>query len=179
MDGTARMRLQLERFGPVAGDVGGLLFFAFWVTRAHQVAVPAVLEVVVYVLALASLIPALVGYQLAQGAASSAWVGWAGIAAMGYGFAGQWALLCSGLALFGVSVVRCGVHARLPGLLLVAGGSLLLVVQAFAPVFSRSFAYLNPGWRGLTAVALVLVAAALTDLDVTSRETVRPQRVQP
>ena len=49
-------------------------------------------------------------------------------------------------------------------------GSILLVVQAWAPVFQRAFDNVQPGWRALMGVALILVAAAFTDLDVRTRD---------
>lgn len=150
--------------------MGGLLFFAFWMTHARPIALPGILVALLDLAAPALVVIAMLGYQLAQGSAPAAWVGWAGIASIMFGFAGHWALLCAGFVLFGIAVIRCKVHPRLPGILLVVAGSLLLVVQTWAPVFQRAFDNVHPGWRALMGVALILVAAAFTDLDVRTRD---------
>jgi membrane-bound ClpP family serine protease len=93
------------------------------------------------------------------------------VGAIGLGFGGTLSLVCAGLALFGVAMVRCGVHPRLPGLLLVSGGAVLLVAQAFAPGFGRAVSGTSPAWGVLMGLALVAVAGALADLDVLHRES--------
>jgi hypothetical protein len=44
------------------------------------------------------------------------------------------------------------------------------VVQTWAPVFQRAFDNVQPGWRALMGLALILVAAAFTDLDIRTRD---------
>lgn len=169
MAGTERLMDRLKRFGPLCGDVGGLLFFVFWMTRARQGGLPLGLGALVDLATVGLVLAALLGYQLTQGSSSAAWLGWAGIASVGLGFGGSLALVCAGLVLFGASIVRCGVHPRLPGWLLVGSGSVLMVSVAFAPGFGRAWANLSVTWSAVMGAALVVVAAALADLDVIER----------
>jgi hypothetical protein len=170
MEGTARLIAWLERSAPLAGDVGGLLFFAYWTTRARGTELPAALSVLLDGATILLVTLAVLGYQLAQGAKPRAWVGWAGVAAIGLGFAGSLSLVASGLVLFGVSILLCGVHPQLPGRLLIAGGSFLLVAQAFAPGFGRADSGASAAWSVLMGLALVGVAGAMADLDVLHRD---------
>lgn len=170
MDSTARLMGRVERWGPSAGDLGGLFFFAFWMAHARAFPLPGSVVALIDLGATVLVVLAMLSYQLAQGSASAAWVGWAAIASVMFGFAGQWALLCAGLMLFGISIIRCAVHPKLPGVMLLVAGTLLLVVQAYAPVFQRAFDNLGTGWRGVMGVSLVLVAAAFTDLDIRARD---------
>jgi hypothetical protein len=109
------------------------------------------------------------GYQLAQGTTPSAWIGWAGAAAIGMGFTGSLSLLCAGLALFGLAIVRCRVHPPLPGFLLIAGGVVLFMAQGFAPGFGKAHASPSPVWGALMGMALVAIAGAMADLDALHR----------
>jgi hypothetical protein len=113
---------------------------------------------------------AVVGYQLAQGTKARAWIGWAAAATIAAGFGGSLALVCAGLAMFGLAIVRCGVHPRLPGELLVVGGVVLLFAQALAPGFGRADAGASPLWSALMGIALVGVAGAMVDLDTVHRD---------
>jgi len=171
--GTERLMGRLKRRGPVCGDVGGLLFFVFWMTRARQSALPPGVGVLVDLATVALVLVALLGYQLAQASAPAAWLGWGGVAAVGLGFGGSLALLSAGLVLFGISIVRCGVHPRLPGWLLAGAGWALMVSVALAPGFGRAWANLSIGWSVVMGAALVVVAAALADLDVIERAEAR------
>lgn len=167
--GTERLMERLERVGPLCGDIGGLLFFVFWMTRARQSGVPLGLGALVDLATVALVLVALLGYQFAQSSSTSAWLGWAGIASVALGFSGSLALVCAGLVLFGASIVRCRVHPRLPGWLIVGAGSVLLVSVAYAPGFGRAWANLSGTWSVVMGAALVVVAAALADLDVIER----------
>ena len=112
--GTEGLLDRPKRRGPLCGDIGGLLFFVYWMTRARQSPVPFGLGVLVDLATVALVLVALMGYQLAQSSAPSAWLGWSGVAAVGLGFSGSLPLICAGLMLFGISIVRCGVHPGLP-----------------------------------------------------------------
>ena len=171
--GTERLMDRLKQQGPLCGDVGGLPFFVFWMTRARQTPLPFGLGVVVDLATVALVLVALIGYQLAQSSAPSSWLGWSGVAAVGLGFGGSLALLCAGLVLFGISIVRCGVHPRLPGWLLLGAGWVLMVSVTLAPGFGRQWANLSVGWSAAMGAALVVVAAALADLDVIERAEAR------
>lgn len=171
--GTERVMRLLERRGPLLGDAGGLLFFAYWTAQAKPDLLPLGVVVVLDLATAACVGMALLGYQLSQGAASSAWFGWAGLAAVGLGFGGSLALVSAGLVLFGVSIVRCRVHPPLPGRLLVAAGLTLMASVAWAPGFGRAWGNLSVGWSVVMGAALVVVAAALADLDVIERAEAR------
>ena len=171
--GTERLMDRLKRRGPLCGDIGGLLFFVFWMTRARQSPVPFGLGVFVDLATVTLVLVALMGYQLAQSSAPSAWLGWSGVAAVGLGFSGSLPLICAGLMLFGISIVRCGVHPRLPGWLLLGAGWVLMVSVGLAPGFGRQWANLSAGWSAVMGAALVVVAAALADLDVIERAEAR------
>jgi hypothetical protein len=114
---------------------------------------------------------AVLGYQLLLGTTPSAWIGWAGAAAVGLGFGGSLPMLCAGLSLFGISIVRCAVYPRLPGFLLIGGGVALMFGWAYAPGFGRADSGPSVGWGVVMGAALVMVAAALADLDVLERQS--------
>jgi hypothetical protein len=171
--GTERLMDRLRRRGPLCGDVGGLLFFVFWMTRARQHSLPLGLGTVVDLATVALVLVALLGYQLAQASAPAGWLGWAGVATVALGFSGSLAMVAAGLMLFGASIVRCGVHPRLPGWLLVGAGWVLVLGVALAPGFGRAWANLSPVWSAVMGAALVVVAAALADLDVIERAEAR------
>lgn len=169
VQGTERLMGLLERRGPLFGDIGGLLLFAFWMTQARQSGLPAIVAAALHLATMATVMMAVLGYQFAQGSAPSAWLGWAGAATIGLGFGGALSMVAAGLVLFGISIVRCGVHPKLPGWLLAAAGVVLLWSLALAPGFGRAWGNLSAGWSLLMAAPLVVVAAALADLDVIER----------
>ncbi|HEV7148738.1 MAG TPA: hypothetical protein VGN48_17240 [Pedococcus sp.] len=170
MQGPSPVVVSLERLGPLAGDAGGLLFFAYWSTRSRAIALPPMVAVLLDLATLVLMTTAVLGYQLIQDEMPRAWVGWAGVAAVGLGFGGSLPLLCAGLVLFGLSVTWGGVFPQLPGWLLVVGGLVLMMGWTYASNFGRAFARPSPWWEAAMGAALVMVAAALADLDVLGRE---------
>jgi hypothetical protein len=170
MVGTERLMAWLQRRAPVAGDLGGLLFFAYWTTRARGIELPLVWQLALDGATIVLVGVAVVGYQLAQGASEHAWVGWAAAAAIGLGFGESLALLCAGLTMFGVAIITCRVHPRLPGQLLVAAGAVLCVAQAFAPGFGRADERASTVWGVVMGAALIALAGAMADLDVLRRD---------
>jgi hypothetical protein len=170
MQGPSPVVVSLERVGPLAGDAGGLLFFAYWTTRSREIVLPAIISMLLDLAAVVLMGTALLGYQLVQTDAPRAWVGWAGVAAVALGFDGSLPLLCAGLVLFGLSVAWGGVFPRLPGWLLVVGGVVLMLGWTFAASFGRAYAEPSSWWEAAMGAALVMVAAALADLDVLGRE---------
>jgi hypothetical protein len=170
MAGPSEFSERLKSSAPLAGDIGGLLFFAYWMNRSRGLGIPPVLGLLLDLATIVLVGASVVGYQLAQGTSERAWIGWAGAAAIGLGFTGSLSMLCAGLVLFGLSVVRCHVHPPLPGYLLMAGGSVLLVAQALAPAFGRAYARPSPVWGAVMGIALVAIAGAMADLDALRRE---------
>ena len=155
----------LERVGPVAGDAGGLVLFAWWMFGAVQAPLPPALLSLTGLLAAGLVGSALVGYQLRQADSPSAWLGWAALAVLLLGFAGNPGWAPAGLALFGLSVVRGRVFPPLPGVLMAVGGWLVLVTTALTPTVPAGTSPSAIAWRGAMSVGLVLVAGALADLD--------------
>lgn len=156
----------LQRVGPRAGHAGGLLLFLYWNIRARDLGLPWWVTVPLALVTMTLLAAAIVGYQLAQGTARLSWIGWGGAAAVLLGgFGGSLTVLCAGLAVWGYAVVRCDSLPRVPGLLLMTGASTLFVVAFISPGFGRAHADLTTPWRLLMGAALVIVAAALADLD--------------
>ena len=162
---TQDMAATLERVGPVAGDAGGLVLFAWWMFSAVHAPVPGVVLALTGLVAALLVGAALVGYQLRQADSPSAWLGWAGLAVLVLGFAGNPTWVPAGLALFGISVLRGSVFPRLPGVLMAVGGWLVLVTVGLAPTVPSGASPAVIAWRGAMSVGLVLVAGALADLD--------------
>ena len=170
MGGTWRLMGAMQRVGPRAGDAAGLLFFVYWNVRAREL-LPELVTIPLGLLTASLLSVAVVGYQLSQGTARSAWIGWGATAAVVQGsFLGSLTLTCAGLAVWGCAVVRGRALPRVPGLLLVAGASALFVVIFLSPGVGRGHADLSTPWRLVRGVGLVVVAAALADLDPRTRQ---------
>lgn len=170
MQAPSPIVVRLERVGPLAGDTGGLLFFAYWSTRSRAIALPPMVSMLLDLATLVLMTTAVLGYQLVQGDPPRAWVGWAGVAAVGLGFGGSLPLLCAGLVLFGLSVAWGGVFPRLPGWLLAAGGVVLMLGWTFASAFGRAYAEPSAWWEAAMGAGLIMIAAALADLDVLGRQ---------
>ncbi len=170
MEGPSELTKRLESTAPLAGDIGGLLFFAYWMNRSRGLGIPPLLGMLLDLVTLVLILVAVLGYQVAQGSAESAWIGWVGVTALAMGFTGWLAMVCAGLVLFGVSIVRCKVHPPLPGFLLIGGGTVLLVALALAPAFGRAWGNPSPVWGAVMGCALIAIAGALADLDAIRRE---------
>lgn len=167
---TTGMAATLERVGPVAGDAGGLVLFAWWMFAAVHAPVPPALLALTGLVAAGLVGSALVGYQLRQADSPSAWLGWAALAVLLLGFAGNPGWAPAGLALFGLSVIRGRVFPPLPGVLMAVGGWLVLVTTALTPAVPSGTSPSAIAWRGAMSVGLVLVAGALADLDALTQE---------
>jgi hypothetical protein len=165
MAATSGIAEKLERNGPVAGDAGGLVLFAWWMFAIVRVPLPWAVSAVVWLLAMVLVSCALVGYQLRQVDSDSAWLGWAALSAVVIGFAANFWWVPAGLALFGISVVRSKVFPTLPGVLMSVGGWVVLVTSAAAPDGVSGSTPSALAWRGALSVGLILVAGAFADLD--------------
>lgn len=162
MEATARLIAWLQRVAPACGMAAGVPFFALWQARADG-AEPSAVATAVHLLTWALLTVALLGHQLAQGTQPLAWLGWAGVGSAIQGFLTSPFMLCVGLVLFGVSVVRCGVHRPATGHLMSAGsGLLLLTLLVVPPAGAGGLGPLVHGY--LVAAGLLAVAGALLDL---------------
>jgi hypothetical protein len=170
MAGPSEFTRRLESTAPLAGDIGGLLFFAYWMNRSRGLGIPPLLGLLLDLATMVLVGAAVLGYQITQADAGSAWVGWVGVTAIAMGFVGWLAMVPAGLAIFGLSIVRCKIHPRLPGYLLMAGGTVLLVALALAPAFGRAWANPSPVWGAVMGCALIAIAGALADLDALRRE---------
>lgn len=179
MGGTIRLMEGLQRMAPRAGDAAGLLLWLWWTVVARGLPMPGPLVGGLgFVMALL-LTGSLLGYQFAQGTQAGAWLGWAGVATVAHGsLLASPGLLAGGLALWGLAVVRCGVLPRVPGLMLVGAGTGLFLMSALAVEFVHSGAgTVGTTWRVLTGLALVVVAAALADLDAHVHDRSSPVRL--
>lgn len=165
MAATSGFAGTLERVGPVAGDAGGLVLLASWMLGTTAAPVPGIVRALLSLAAMVLVGMSLLGYQLRQADHPRAWLGWGALATALLGFAGSPFMLSAGIALFGLSVVVTRVHPRVPGLLMLAGGTVLYVVSAFPPSGGFGDDPASTAVRALTAVGLVLVAGALADLD--------------
>jgi hypothetical protein len=174
---TTGMAGTLERVGPVAGDAGGLVLFAWWMFSAVHAPVPGAVLALTGLAAAVLVGAAVAGYQLRQADSPAAWLGWAGLTTLVLGFTGNSAWVPAGLALFGLSVLRGTVFPRLPGVLMAVGGWLVLVTTALTPATPSGASPSAIAWRGAMSVGLVLVAGALADLDALTEA--RPTEATP
>jgi len=175
MGGTLRLMGGVQRWAPRAGDAGGLLLWCWWMVLARDLPLPGTARAMLGLAVAALLSVAVLGYQFAQGTAGRAWWGWAGAATLIQGsFLGSPREVAAGLALWGLSVVACGVLPRTPGLMLVGAGTALFLMSAVAVEFVRAEGMVGAVWRGLTGLALVVVAAALADLDAAVHDRTDP-----
>ena len=166
---TERVMIFVRRTSPSLGLVGGLLFFAYWFVRAHEVALPTGVGALLDLSTVIVLGTAVLGYQLAQGLEPGAWVGWAGVAAILQGLVSSPPSVCLGLVLLGVSIARCGVHPRVPGIIMAVSGLALFGSYFMAAGFGRGYAEVGMAAKGVMGLALVGVAASLADLLVIER----------
>lgn len=166
---TDRLGALVRRTTPHLGLVGGLLFFAYWFVRAREVALPPGVAAVLDVSTVVLLGTAVLGYQLAQGMEPGAWVGWAGVAAVLEGLVASPSMVCLGLVLLGVSIARCGIHPRVPGIIMAVSALTLFVSYFMSAGFGRGYAEVGMLGKGVMGLALVGVAASLADLLVLGR----------
>jgi hypothetical protein len=159
----------VRRTTPALGLVGGLLFFAYWFVRAREVTLPAGVGALLDVGTVVLLGTAVLGYQLAQGLEPGAWVGWAGVAAVLQGLVSSPPTVCLGLVLLGVSIARCGVHPRVPGIIMAVSALTLFMSYYLSAGFGRGHAEAGLLAKGVMGLALVGVAASLADLLVLER----------
>ena len=159
----------VRRTTPYLGLVGGLLFFAYWFVRAREVALPTGVGVILDVCTVVLLGTAVLGYQLAQGLQPGAWVGWAGVAAALEGLVSSPPTVCLGLVLLGVSIARCGVHPRVPGIIMAVSAAALFLSYFLSAGFGRGYAEVGLLAKGVMGLALIGVAASLADLLVLER----------
>jgi hypothetical protein len=173
---TDRVVELVRRSTPYLGVVGGLLFFAYWFVRAREVALPTGVGPLLDVCTIVLLGTAVLGYQLAQGLEPGAWVGWAGVAAVLEGLVSSAPSVCLGLVLLGISIARCGVHPRVPGVIMAASGSALLLSYFMSSGFGRGYAEVGLLAKGVMGLALVGIAASLADLLVIERGVAEQRR---
>lgn len=165
MEGTLRLIGWMERHAGAWGAAGAVLLFAFWNALARDVAMPAPAHTALQLATTVLITVGVVGHQLEQGTHPASWVGWAGAAAVGMGFWGSLLLMCAGLLLFGIAVVRCKVHRATSGVFLAAGAGLLLLSTSFAPGFGSDSSVPMPlEWLLLMDAGLLLIAKAMVDL---------------
>jgi hypothetical protein len=169
MGRTDRVAALVRRTTPFLGAVGGLLFFAYWFVRAREVALPTGVGTLLDVCTIVLLGTAVLGYQLAQGLERGAWVGWAGVAAVLEGLVSSPPSVCLGLVLLGIAIARCGVHPRVPGLIMAVSGAALFASYFMSSGFGRGYAEVGMLAKGVMGLALVGVAASLADLLVIDR----------
>ena len=169
MGTTDRVVAAMRRTTPYLGLVGGLLFFAYWFVRAREVPLPSGVGVLLDVSTAVLLGTAVLGYQLAQGLEPGAWVGWAGAAAVLEGLVSSPPSVCLGLVLLGVSIARCGVHPRVPGIIMAVSAMALFLSYFLSAGFGRGYAEVGLLANGVMGLALVGVAASLADLLVLER----------
>lgn len=166
---TDRVVGLVRRTTPYLGLVGGLLFFAYWFVRAHEVALPTGVRPLLDLATVVLLGTAVLGYQLAQGVEPGAWVGWAGVAAVLEGMVNSPPTVCLGLVLLGVSIARCGVHPRVPGIIMAVSALALFLSYFMSAGFGRGYAEVGLLAKGVMGLALIGVAASLADLLVIER----------
>jgi hypothetical protein len=166
---TDRVVALVRRTTPYMGLVGGLLFFAYWFVRAREVSLPPLVGPLLDISTVLLLGTAVLGYQLAQGLAPGAWIGWAGVAAVLEGLVSSPASVCLGLFLLGVSIARCGVHPRVPGIIMATSGMALFLTYFTSSGFGRGYAEVGLLAKGVMGLALIGVAASLADLLVLER----------
>ena len=159
----------VRRATPYLGLVGGLLFFAYWFVRAREVALPTGVGALLDVSTVVLLGTAVLGYQLAQGLEPGAWVGWAGVAAVLEGLVSSPPTVCLGLVLLGVSIARCGVHPRVPGIIMSVSALALFLSYFMSAGFGRGYAEVGLLAKGVMGLALIGVVASLADLLVIER----------
>lgn len=159
----------VDEMTPSMGVAGGLLFFGYWLVRAREIVLPNGLGVLLDVATIALLGTAVLGYQLAQGLRPGAWVGWAGVAAVLEGLVTSPPGVCLGLLLLGIAIARCGVHPRVPGIIMAVSGAALALSYFLSAGFGRGYGDPGPLTRVVTAMALVGIAASLLDLLVLER----------
>lgn len=159
----------LRRTTPSLGVVGGLLFFAYWFVRAREVTLPPGVGALLDLSTVVLLGTAALGYQLAQGLEPGAWVGWAGVAAVLEGLLSSPPMVCLGLALLGISIARCGVHPRVPGIIMAVSALTLFATYFMSAGFGRGYAEVGLLSKAVMGLALVGVAASLADLLVLER----------
>lgn len=164
MERSGGLAADLRRAAPALGAVGGLLFFGYWSVRAREVTLPpfagALLDVATFLL----LGTAVLWYQLAEGLAPGAWIGWTGVTALLQGLLYSPPAVCFGLVLLGISIARSNVHPRAPGALMASSGLALLWTLYSSSGFDRSHADLTLVDKAVMGAALVGVAASLADL---------------
>ena len=165
MEGTLRLIGWLERHAGALGTAGALLLVAYWNQLARDLILPGGVWALLHLATTALLVAGVMGHQLSQGTHPSSWVGWSGAAAVGLGFGGSLILICAGLLLLGISIVRCRVLRGASGVLLSAGAVLLMLATAFAPGFgSDNSVPITTPWLLLMNAGLVLIAGAMADL---------------
>ena len=164
-----RAAAAVDRATPLMGVAGGLLFFGYWFVRAREVVLPNALGVLLDVATIVLLGTAALGYQLAQGMQPGAWVGWAGVAAILEGLVNSPPGVCLGLLLLGIAIARCGVHPRVPGIIMAVSGAALALSYFLSAGFGRGYGDPGPLTRVVTAMALVGIVASLLDLLVLER----------
>jgi hypothetical protein len=160
----------VDELTPFMGVAGGLLFAAYWFVRAREVALPHGLGVLLDISTVVLLGTAVLGYQLAQGLRPGAWVGWAGVAAVLEGLVSSPPGVCLGLLLLGIAIARCGVHPRVPGVIMAVSGAALSLSYFLSAGFGRGYGDPGPLTRVVTAMALTGIAASLLDLLVLERQ---------
>ncbi len=170
MGKTDRVVAVVRSATPCLGAVGGVLFFAYWFVRAREVTLPTGVGAALDVSTIVLLGTAALGYQLAQGLQPGAWVGWAGVAAVLEGLVSSPDSVCLGLVLLGVSIARCGVHPRIPGIIMSVSALTLYASYLMSAGFGRGYAEVGLLAKGVMGLALVGVAASLMDLLVIDRE---------
>jgi hypothetical protein len=81
------------------------------------------------------------------------------------GFWGSLLLMCAGLLLFGIAIVRCKVHRPTSGVFLAVGAGLLLLSTSLAPGFGTDNSVPMPlEWLLLMDAGLLLITKAMVDL---------------
>ena len=165
MEGTLRLIDWMERHAGAWGAAGAVLLFAFWNALARDLALPPAVHTTLQLATTVLITVGVAGHQLEQGTHPASWVGWAGAAAVGMGFWGSLLLMCAGLLLFGIAVVRCKVHRPTSGVFLAVGAGLLLLSTSLAPGFGTDNSVPMPlEWLLLMDAGLLLITKAMVDL---------------
>src|SRR6185312_4624898 len=73
MAGPSEFTRRLESTAPLAGDIGGLLFFAYWMNRSRGLGIPPLLGLLLDLATMVLVGAAVLGYQITQADAGSAW----------------------------------------------------------------------------------------------------------
>lgn len=162
--GSSGLLAVLRRATPASGAVGGLCFFGYWFVHAREIALPSPVGALLDVATFVFLGTAVLGYQLAQGLAPGAWLGWAGVTALLQGLLQSHTAVCCGLVLLGASLARSGVQRRVPGVIMASSGFALLLTLYYSSGFGRGHAEMGLVGKAAMGAALVGVAASMADL---------------